>query len=100
MKPRKKFTIKQLQQPATAPYDSGDFGAATNSDSHSMHYGRAESVFVVEPAVNVELNVTEWFRISAGASYRFVSGLNELQGIEDKDLSGPSGSLSMKFGAF
>jgi hypothetical protein len=50
--------------------------------------------------VNVELNVTDWFRVSAGASYRFVSGLNSLRGMETKDLAGPSVSIALKFGAF
>ena len=66
----------------------------------TKHYGRTEALFVAEPAVNVELNVTEWFRISAGASYRFVTGANEITGIENKDLSGPSGQFALKFGAF
>ncbi|MFA6235170.1 MAG: hypothetical protein WC824_13430 [Bacteroidota bacterium] len=69
-------------------------------DDHSMHRGPGEVLFVAEPAVNVELNVTDWFRVSAGASYRFVSGLNSLRGLENKDLSGPSGSIALKFGAF
>ncbi len=64
------------------------------------HYGRREAVFVAEPAVNVELNVTEWFRVAAGGSYRFVSGVNEMRGLSNKDLSGPSASLALKFGAF
>ncbi|MBE0642740.1 MAG: hypothetical protein IH600_01540 [Bacteroidetes bacterium] len=70
------------------------------SDTDPHHYGRTEALFVVEPTVNVELNVTEWFRISAGASYRVVTGIDELRGIENKDLSGPSGQLALKFGAF
>lgn len=69
-----------------------------NADHH--RHGRTEALFVVEPAVNVELNLTEWMRLSAGASYRFVNGIDELRGIEDKDLSGASGQLSLKFGAF
>jgi hypothetical protein len=63
-------------------------------------YGRREAVFVTEPAVNVELNVTNWLRIAAGGSYRFVSGVNEIEGLTNKDLSGPSGNLALKFGAF
>lgn len=64
------------------------------------HYGRKEAVFVAEPAINVELNVTQWFRVTAGGSYRYVSGVNEIRGIANKDLSGPSASLGLKFGAF
>ena len=66
----------------------------------ARHYGRREALFVAEPAVNIELNVTEWFRISAAGSYRFVSGVNEMRGLDDSDLSGPSGTLALKFGGF
>lgn len=69
-------------------------------DNPGRRYGRTEALFVAEPAVNVELNLTEWMRLSAGASYRFVNGVDGLVGLENKDLSGPSGQLALKFGAF
>lgn len=69
-------------------------------DNHARRYGRTEALFVAEPAVNVELNLTEWMRLSAGASYRFVNGVDGLIGLENKDLSGASGQLALKFGAF
>lgn len=69
-------------------------------DNHGRRYGRTEALFVAEPAVNVELNLTEWMRLSAGASYRFVNGVEGLIGLENNDLSGPSGQLALKFGAF
>jgi hypothetical protein len=69
-------------------------------EGHHGTYGRTEAVFVAEPAVNVELNITDWFRIHAGAGYRFVTGLDELIGLENSDLSGVSGNLALKFGAF
>lgn len=56
-------------------------------------------MFVAEPAVNVELNVTNWFRVAAGASYRYVSSMSAIRGIENKDLSGVSGQLALKFGS-
>ncbi len=68
--------------------------------SDVQQYGSKDAVFVTEPAINVELNVTEWFRIAAGGSYRFVNGVNEVRGVSDGDLSGPSGTLALKFGGF
>ena len=55
--------------------------------------------FVLEPGVYVELNMTKFFRLSAGGTYRFVSGTT-LQRITNKDLSGFTFSLALKFGSF
>jgi hypothetical protein len=55
--------------------------------------------FVFEPTLNVELNVAKFFRITAGAGYRFISG-TDLVGIKDADLAGPSFSLAFIFGIF
>jgi hypothetical protein len=59
--------------------------------------------FVLEPQVNVEVNLTEWFRIAAGASYRLVNGVDTRVGtttIGNSDLSGLSGVLTLKFGLY
>ncbi len=63
----------------------------------NMYDGSA--FFVVEPGANVELNVTSWFRVGAGASYRYVKG-SYSQGISDSQLSAPSANVSLKFGRF
>lgn len=55
--------------------------------------------FVAEPGANLEINVTEHFRIGAGVSYRWVSG-SRTSGITDEKLSAPSASISLKFGGF
>jgi len=56
-------------------------------------------VFVVEPTVNLMLNVSKHVRVGVGASYRYVTGLKNLV-IDNNDLSGGSISLNVKFGAF
>lgn len=57
------------------------------------------SVFIVEPGVTADFNVTTFFRISAGASYRIVNGF-DLDGFEAKDFGGLSFNLAFKFGKF
>jgi len=57
------------------------------------------TVFVFEPGINAELNVTSFFRINAGISYRIVTGI-DLYGLRNGDLGGPSGNLVFKFGKF
>ncbi|MBX3175116.1 MAG: hypothetical protein KF709_11930 [Gemmatimonadaceae bacterium] len=57
------------------------------------------SFAVVEPELHLVLNVTSFFRIGAGASYRVVTGPG-LREVSGKDLSGAAGVLVFKFGAF
>ena len=57
------------------------------------------ALFVAEPRVGVELNVARWFRVHAAAGYRFVSG-SDLAGLDDADLRGATGMLTLKFGLF
>lgn len=59
----------------------------------------SDSYFAAEFGANVELNITSFFRLGLGGSYRFASGL-DLVGLTDKDISGPSGNLIFKFGKF
>jgi hypothetical protein len=56
-------------------------------------------LFVVEPALNLELNVTRWFRTGIGGGYRFVDG-SDLPGLNDAALSGGVGTITFKFGSF
>lgn len=61
---------------------------------------RLESdVFVIEPALNVEINMTRWFRTALGFGYRFVNG-SDLPLATDGALGGGVGTLTFKFGAF
>jgi hypothetical protein len=60
---------------------------------------RGDAFFVVEPGVNVDVNVTTWFRFSVGGAYRFVSGVAS-DVSNNADLSGASGMISFRFGSF
>jgi len=58
-----------------------------------------DAFFIIEPAVNLDLNVTSFLRTSLGASYRMVSGLNS-DVSTNADLSGASVMLSIRIGKF
>ena len=58
-----------------------------------------KSFFVIEPSADANLNVTRFFRIAAGASFRYVSGLKSVISTS-ADLSGLSAVLTFKFGKF
>lgn len=47
---------------------------------------------IVEPSLNVEVNLAKWFRIATGVSYRFIAN--------EKAYSAPAASISLKFGKF
>ena len=55
--------------------------------------------FVMEPGLHAELNLTSFFRVAAGASYRFTSGVNK-GGFRDSDISGLNAVITLKFGSF
>jgi hypothetical protein len=61
--------------------------------------GDDASFFILEPAANVTLNVSKFFRISAGVSYRYITG-TESAAASNADLSGPSAVLTLRFGQF
>ena len=91
------FTVNTLIGGGEASY--------TKSYKNGMMWGNdgwsyeSTPFFVVEPGATVDLNVAKFFRISLGASYRFVSGV-DLTRTTNKDLSGASANLAFKFGKF
>lgn len=54
---------------------------------------------VIEPAAQVEFNITEHFRLAAGMSYRYVTG-TQLQNVSNTELSGGAVTVSFRFGRF
>ncbi len=90
------YTFSTLVGAGTVRYGERPF------DDHSFDYVQEPNpdvFFVLEPGVNVELNVTSFFRLAVGAGYRYVSGVNTV-GLSNNDLSGASVNLAMKFGKF
>jgi len=60
-----------------------------------------DKIFVIVPTVEVEMNLTRYLRIGAGASYNLYTGLDEgMHGYRSSDISAPGGFLSFKFGWF
>lgn len=59
----------------------------------------SEGFFIAEPGFNLDFNIATWFRIGLGVSYRLVFGV-DMEGVEDADISGPSGGIFLKFGRF
>jgi hypothetical protein len=70
-----------------------------NEDSFNTQR-HMDTFFVLEPAVHAELNITHFFRIAAGVSYRYITGLSNNNVSTDSKLSGPAALLVFKFGEF
>ena len=66
------------------------------TDNHTIE---TNEYFVFEPDLNLELNVTKFFRIGLGVGYRVVAG-DDFKGYNYLDLSGVTGTLTFKFGKF
>ncbi len=71
-----------------------------NWDSFDRHPNYGEDMFfVVEPAVDIEFNMTRFFRLAANVSYRFTSKLN-LIATDEYALNGFNFGPTFKFGKF
>jgi hypothetical protein len=61
------------------------------------------SFFMMEPGINLELNLSKRLTLVTGISYRYVSGLNEanenlqITHVTNKDLSGINFNIGLKF---
>ncbi|HKH60683.1 MAG TPA: hypothetical protein VKA49_07620 [Flavitalea sp.] len=68
---------------------------------HSSHDNASDENWfvVVEPGVQLEVNLFKWMRLSPGVSYRGTFG-SYGRGLGDSDLSAVSYNATMKFGKF
>jgi hypothetical protein len=58
-----------------------------------------DNFFILEPSISVNLNLTRWLHLSAGASYRLVTDV-DLPGLQNEDLRGISLQTAIEFGLF
>jgi hypothetical protein len=70
-----------------------------NDNFMDAHHRAMKGFFVLEPNVAANLNVTHFFRLAAGLSFRYINGLNSTLST-NADLSGPSVFFMLKFGTF
>lgn len=84
------------------------FGAGNVSLNKSFYDGAdpwesysfdEDTYALVEPGVEIELNMLKCFRIAVGASYRYTTGIH-LQNLHSGLLDGISGNVGLKFGKF
>lgn len=77
------------------------WGSVSEHDPDYTYFGTPDNVFVFNPAVELEMNFTKFFRLGVGVHYRIVTGANpEISTLTNSDLSGPGALLTFKFGWF
>ncbi|MHB8852874.1 MAG: hypothetical protein ACYC6P_05925 [Ignavibacteriaceae bacterium] len=74
-------------------------GAGNINSGYNSNYLSENNFFVVEPELNLEFNITTFFRINSGIGYRFISGIKSGY-YSDVNLNAPELSLNLKFGKF
>jgi len=78
-------------------------GTGAVSTRNGNETGKNDIIFVLEPGADAVLNITSTIRLSAGISYRFVSGVDpdNFDGfLNNSDLSNFTASLTLLFGSF
>ncbi len=73
--------------------------SSVNDDLSTDDETNGDAFFVLEPSVNAELNLTQFFRLNAGLGYRYISGVDRFN-LSDADVSGLNATLTLKFGLF
>ncbi|MCP4146287.1 MAG: hypothetical protein GY757_00925 [bacterium] len=76
-------------------------GGVKQNERHDFNsdWDKTEFFFVVEPEINLMLNISKNFRMGLGLSYRYVSGV-DCEWIRDADLCDFALGLSFKIGRF
>ncbi|MBI5219798.1 MAG: hypothetical protein HY958_12795 [Bacteroidia bacterium] len=84
-------------------------GGAMLADTYHMHdqydntnYNNTldqDQFFIIEPGLELELNLVRYCRIAFGGYYRFTSGI-DLAGVKKDALNGFSAGITLKFGYF
>jgi hypothetical protein len=73
--------------------------ANSQNSNMNLHIIDQSQFFVIEPSIELELNVISFMRIAAGVSYRYASGLSLID-TPNNSFNSFSGSLTLKFGRF
>lgn len=80
-------------------YDRKNWDDYDHWDEWDDDNDNANFFFLLEPGVQLEVNLLKWMRFAPGVSYRKTFGAKG-NGLSDSDLSNVSYNLTLKFGKF
>lgn len=66
----------------------------------SFSYYSSDNIFVLNPSLEMEMNITRFFRLAIGAHYQITTGVNDYYNLSNSDFSGPGGKIAFRFGWF
>ncbi len=78
-------------------------------DNNSHNKVGLDQVFVITPQIEMEMNITRWFKVNIGAGYRFVNNIDKtyinsngdvVDFYQSSDFNSPQGTISFLFGGF
>ena len=84
----------------------GGVGVINNNDSNWDNYWNSEAsdaFMVIEPGIEIEMNITHFFRFCIGAYYRYTTDVqieNPDYNVDPDILRGFKGGVTFKFGRF
>ena len=58
-----------------------------------------DNIFLVNPTVSVEVNMTSWFKLNTGVGFQFANGVDNFY-YDSNDFNGVTYNLSLLFGWF
>lgn len=82
-----------------ATYIDDFWNPFNDPDFHEYNRIDSDAFFVIEPGIEIELNMVKFMRLSIGGYYRYTSGLN-LENTDNELLNGFSAGIALKFGKF
>jgi hypothetical protein len=92
------FGEKPIHVTVSSMIGWGEFGVMQYNEDYPFV---RDNIFIIAPTVEVELNLTRYFRIGAGATYNIYTMMDEnLHGYTNSDISSAGGFLSFKLGWF
>jgi hypothetical protein len=75
------------------------WGGLNSKDRYGALIDNLDKLFIITPIVEVEMNITRFFRIGLGGSYR-IAAFADNNILSAGDMSGPGANLAFKFGWF
>lgn len=92
----------------------GNINMIEENDSRYVLYHFTDNVFVIQPQIEAEMNITRWFKVNFGLGYRFVTGIDEKvyvidvaggtpqmkQFFKSNEFNSLTGTVSLLFGGF
>jgi hypothetical protein len=75
------------------------WGSLNSKDRSGVLINNLDKLFIVTPVIEAEMNITRFFRIGLGGSYR-IAAFADNSIISASEMSGPGVNLAFKFGWF